>query len=522
MAGPSAGVAWEPMGRWGVVALWLAALGAVASAGPHETTGKLWSEFLALKGEEGWKAFDRRLDILRTLGGCDCAKAREALLQLARTSRSGDERVLAILSLGKIADLETARALVQAVERRPEPAVAQALAEALAGTVRPDVIAWLGGEALDTKEPEVVRACLEALAAADAPGTVPKLVEIYGKSKDVAVLHEAVRALGKTGGAGARPTLLRASAHPDWRVRLAAAEVLPAAVTGDEASFAAVRSLLMDPSTCVRRAAAAASAEAKLEEVAPDLIELLAQDPRLRTREAARQALKKLSDRDFGHDAGAWREWWRTRGEGATGETERKITFAQYYGVSVQSDRVLFVVDVSGSMSWPWRKEPKRIDVARKELVRVIRELRPDSLFNVILFSTKVRAWQKGEVPADPRHVEAALAWVERNVRDPEGDTYAFDALEEAFARNPEFDTICLLSDGAPSGGPYVSPEGILASVTAWNRYRGAVVHTIGLTLEDMDRGRPILAEDLRQMKDFVRRLAGRTGGECRIILRPP
>lgn len=510
------------MGRRGVLAAGFAVFAAAASAGPQETAGKLWTEFLALKREEGWKALDRRMDILRTLGGCDCGKARETLLQLARTSRSGDERVLAILSLGRIADLETARALLEAVVRRPEPAVAQAFAEALGQTTRPEIVAWLGGEALDTKDPEVLRACLEALAAAGAPEAVPKLVEIYGKSKDVAVLHEAVRALGRTGGAGARQTLLRASVHPDWRVRLAAAKVLPAAAAGDEATLAAVKALLLDAATCVRRAAAAASAEAKLEAVVPDLIELLAQDPRLRTREAARQALRKFGDRDYAHDAGAWREWWRTRGEGADGETERKITFAQYYGLSIQSDRVVFVVDVSGSMSWPWRKEPKRIDVARKELVRVIKELRPQSLFNVILFSTKVRAWQKCEVPADPRHVEAALAWVERSVRDPEGDTCAFDALEEAFARNPEFDTIFLLSDGAPSDGLYISPEGILASVNVWNRYRGAVVHTIGLTLESMDRGRPNLAEDLRLMKDFVQRLAARTGGECRIILRPP
>jgi hypothetical protein len=509
------------MGRWGVAAVMLGALGGAAPADPDVAAGRLWIEFQGLRRDEGWQAFDRRLDILRALGGCDCAKARDVLLALARTSRSGDERILAILSLGKIADLETARALLAALERRPEPAVTQAVAEALGQTTRPEVVQWLAGEALDTKQPDALRACLGALAALEAPEAVPALVGICGTSKDAHVLHDAVKALGKTGGPGARPALVAASTNPDWRVRLAAAAVLPAGAAGDEVSLAAVRALLVDPSPCVRRAAAAASAEAKLEAVVPDLIELLAQDPRLRTREAARQALKRFGDRDFAHDAGAWREWWRTRGEGAAGEPP-KITFAQYYGFSVLSDRVVFVVDVSGSMSWPWRKDPKRIDVARKELVRVLKELKPETLFNVILFSTKVRAWQTCEVPADARNVATALSWVERNVREPEGDTYAYDALEAAFARNPEFDTIYLLSDGAPSDGPYVSPEGILASVAGWNRYRGAVVHTIGLTLENMDRGRPNLAEDLREMKAFVSQLAASTGGECRIILQPP
>jgi HEAT repeat protein len=512
------------MRRRGIAAAWLAVLAAAASAGPEETADKLWSEFAGLRGDEGWKATDRRLDILRALGGCDCGKARQVLLQLARTSRSGDERVLATLSLGRIADLETARALLLSVERKPDPVVAQALADALAGSVKPDILAWLESEALGTKQPEVLRACLEALAAVEAPDAVPKLVEIYGGSKDVAVLHEAVRALGRAGGAGARPVVMAAASHPEWRVRLAAADVLPDLAKGDETLLAPTKALVLDPEARVRRAVAMAIGEAKLEALAPDLIDLLEKDSRLRTREAARQALKKIGGCDYGHDAAAWRQWWKMRGEDkqTLGEPDRKITFAQYYGVSVQSDRVLFVVDVSGSMSWPWRKEPRRIDVARKELSRVLKELRPESLFNVILFSTKVRAWQKSEVAADARHVEAALAWVDRNVRDPEGDTYAYDALEEAFERNPEFDTICLLSDGAPSHGPYASPEGILASVKVWNRYRGAVIHTIGLTLENMDRGRPNLAEDLRLMKDFVQRLASGTGGECKIILQPP
>jgi hypothetical protein len=260
-----------------------------------------------------------------------------------------------------------------------------------------------------------------------------------------------------------------------------------------------------------------ASADAKLEAVEPDLVELLGQDPRLRTRETARQALKKLCGRDFGHDVGAWRAWLRTKAEGASGD-ERPITSAEYFGVSVRSDRVLFVLDVSGSMSWPWR-DPKRIDVARKELARVIKELPPVSLFNVIIFSTKVRSWQRSEVQADARNVAAALSWIERNVRDPEGATYVYDALEEAFGRNEEFDTICLLSDGAPSHGPFCSREGILASVRVWNRFRGAVIHTIGLTLESCGAN---LAEDLGLMKAFVRDLAALTGGDCRIVVRPP
>jgi hypothetical protein len=510
------------MARWARATILLAALGAAAAQDVDDTAGRLWVEFQGLKGDKSWKAADRRQDILRGLGRLNGDKARQVLLRVASTSRTGDERVLAVLSLGKIADLETWQALQKALERKPDPVVAEAYAEALTGVVQPEVLRWLGSEALATKQPEVLRACLEALAAVQVPEAVPTLVALYGTSTDVAILHETVRALGKVGGPGARATLLAAATNPDWRVRVAAAEVLPLSAAGDEKMLAATKGLLLDQEPPVRRAAAKGAADAKLEALVPDLIELLQQDPRLRTREVARQALKTITGRDYGHDANAWRQWLRAQASDKETLGDPRITVAQYYGMALLSDRVLFIIDVSGSMSWPWRKDPKRIDVARKELERVLATLKPPCLFNMIVFSTRVHAWQRSEALADPKNVEAAIAWAENRVRDPDGDTYTYDALDEAFERNPEFDTIWLLSDGAPSDGAFFSPEGILECVKCWNRYRGAVISTIGLTLEDLDRGRPNLAEDLPLMKSFVQRLASSTGGECKLILRPP
>ncbi|HEX5136265.1 MAG TPA: HEAT repeat domain-containing protein, partial [Planctomycetota bacterium] len=240
----------------------LAFLCAAAATDPDGDARRLWSEYQQLRGTEGWQAFDRRLEILRALGGCDGDRSRKVLLQLVRTSRSGDERLLSILSLGKILDLDTAKELLKLVERRPEPAIAQALADALAGTKRADVTLWLGGEALDTKEPEVLGACIEALAALKPPEATARILAIYQGSTDVDILFEATRALGGIGGPGARAALRCSAAHPDFRVRLAAAEMLPARAAGDEEMIAAVRALLGDAEPCVRRAAAAASGAA--------------------------------------------------------------------------------------------------------------------------------------------------------------------------------------------------------------------------------------------------------------------
>ena len=200
----------------------------------------------------------------------------------------------------------------------------------------------------------------------------------------------------------------------------------------------------------------------------------------------------------------------------------RTYTFARYYGMSVHSDRVVFIVDVSGSMNWPWRRDPKRIEIARRQLTRVLKEMNRKTLFNLIVYSNKVRLWQKKEVEARPTNVAKALKWVDRTLVKPEGDTHTHDALKAAFSRNPEFDTIYLLSDGNPSDGDHVCPEGILAQVRVWNRHRRAAIHTIGLTLENLDRGMPIIAERPREMKAFMKDLARFTGGECRIVTNLP
>ena len=113
---------------------------------------------------------------------------------------------------------------------------------------------------------------------------------------------------------------------------------------------------------------------------------------------------------------------------------------------------------------------------------------------------------------------------LEKHFEKPDGDTYTLDALETAFERNPEFDTLYLLSDGNPSHGKYKSPEGVRARVRVMNRYRRAAIHTIALTLEGVDPGRIISAERRRlgTMKAFMKQLALDHNGTWRVITRPP
>ena len=173
-------------------------------------------------------------------------------------------------------------------------------------------------------------------------------------------------------------------------------------------------------------------------------------------------------------------------------------------------------------MAWPWRKAPHRIDVARAELAAVLRKLSPEIQFNVLVYANKSTWFRKAESPATPENVAAALAWAEKALAEPAGDTYLYEALDAAFTVDPQFDTIFLLTDGNPTAGRYWTTPSLLASVRAWNRHRRAAIQTIGLSLSSEDPGMPNLSEDLKVMSALLSALAAETSGEFREILNAP
>jgi len=497
----------------------------VAAQDPEEKAKGLYDRYVELRAKDDYSR--AKLNLLRQLGGLRTPTARTALLRILKATKSHDEKVVATLALCRNADEEAAREMLRYhAGRAQEAALTQALADGLATVTDRAVVACVVRDGLGAPQAHLAAACAEALAVLAAPEAAPRLRELYAKASgpaEVDVACAALHGLGGCGDAACRETILAAAQHADWRVRQAAADVLPT-LAPDPAVLERINAMLVDPSSNVRRAVAAGCGAARLEAAVPGLVDLLEQAPRLRTRYVVAQALKAISgDRDYSLDAAAWREWWKHRGEGDI--HARRMTFARYYGSDVFSDRVVFVVDASGSMSWPWsEREPKRITVARQQLARVLSHLDPGARFNVLVYESRVRAWQKGEAEATPANIERAQHWAERALADPDGDTHTYDALREALDHNPEFDTLYLLSDGNPSHGRYKSPEGIVAYVRAANRHRRAVLHTIALTLEHVDPGRIIEGERgrLGEIKGFMQELAAATGGTCQVVLRPP
>jgi hypothetical protein len=496
---------------------------AAAEETPEEKVEALVARYAELRREDDYTR--ARMNLIRSMGEHPIPSARAAVAKILRQTRSDDERIIGVHALGRIADAEAAKDLAEWVEKRKAPELFVALGDALGVCRDASVKEWLQGPALERKNPATLAACIHAVGTQQLPDALPRLTGLIDESLDVDVVHEAVRAIGLIGGDGAKDLLLRAAVHPDSRIRIAAADVVPLLDVDELEVRTIVLGLFADDSAQVIESLCRALGKGRVEVAVPQLIDVLDSAPRLRTRQTAYVALKAISKRDYAHDAGAWRLWWKHRNDPSKTPADLKgITYARYYGDDVLSDRVVFIVDLSGSMNWPWEKEPKRIDVARSQLLGVLESMPAAHRVNILAFANRVFTWQRSEQDATDANKRRAQRWVEKHFEEPDGDTLTLDALESAFEHNPEFDTIYLLSDGNPSHGRYKSPEGIRARVRVMNRYRRAAIHTIALTLESVDPGRIISAERRRlgEMKAFMKDLALDNGGTHRVVVRPP
>lgn len=254
-------------------------------------------------------------------------------------------------------------------------------------------------------------------------------------------------------------------------------------------------------------------------------------------------ALIRLTGMNFADRAADWAEWWKNNREtfefptpspgprtGGPARQENETRVVQFYGIEVESKRVCFVVDISGSMQEAMKEGDdagmSRLELAKRELGKIVDGLDPGTLFNIITFSSDVDSWldsvedlPKGiggkkpedkhapatggvsapaEKPKDAAQVakeaeaqkkfdEALRAKAHKYVEKlaANGGTNIHDALEMAFA-DPKVDTIFFLTDGQPSFGREVDPVRIREIVKRWNETRHIKISAISIG-EDMD-----------------------------------
>jgi len=175
---------------------------------------------------------------------------------------------------------------------------------------------------------------------------------------------------------------------------------------------------------------------------------------------------------------------------------QEPATTATYWDLPVHSDRVVFVIDVSGSMNQPFGTgDATRLAEAKRQLARVLGLLPAKAKANVIAFGNDAQGFAAGLQTIDDRRRKSAQTWAE--ALEARGATNVHAALQRAFA-DADVDTIFLLTDGRPSAGTIVAPDALAREVQRWNIGRGICIHTVALG------GR----------SDFLERLATDSGGE--------
>jgi Mg-chelatase subunit ChlD len=351
---------------------------------------------------------------------------------------------------------------------------------------------------------------LEEVAKDDSARAVELVVQVGAVAPDGPSWAAAVKALqGMTGAEASAELCARLRAKKlDPRARI----LLCDATAGreDAESGAALGGALEAKEPEVLRAALAAVRKRRPREAVEPLFGLFG---RLTTGKEAdgllatsvREALWELTAQCYETEED-WRKWWATaQGEfrprtgdagPPPGTSQREKPRPTFFGTELRSDRLVFVIDISGSM-----EAEGRIGRAKAQLEQAIGALSDKARFTVLAFSSGCRVWEKQLVPASPQNRQKALEFV-RGLT-PTGNTLTLGAMKAGFEVEGA-DAIVLLSDGFPTetnnatGQPMQNDE-VLSEIAALNRFKRWRIDTFGFASANM--------------ADFMKRLAEESGG---------
>ncbi len=463
--------------------------------------------------------------------GQDFKAARTAFEAAFRADRPAPEREAAVAGLMAFDDKETVRLLLTGIAfcdgiLAPRLARRDVLAE--------EIRKALGSETfkdartlpadLDRRIKEMRK---EAGDNQDAIDRELRVLEQIGKSlgtfrSEGAVAHlcgaglsdgEAARvrlmaaaALGEIGAEAAVKPLLKVLKDKDDRVRVAAADSLGRLRAAD--AVEPLIAMLEDAVWTVRGAAVEALGEIGDRRAVGPLVERIGKEEGRLQLDCAK-ALAALTGENFGAVPEAWKRWWKEKGS-ALGAGEGPppggypapppgSSDGGYYGIPVQTERAVFVLDVSGSMSKSFKDasrdpapgELSKIESAKNELSRVLRGFSSRGRFAVVVFNDVVTKWKDTMAPASEAMKGEATAFVKG--LSAASTTNIYDAMAAAFeiagmgARDKHYelgaDTIFLLSDGSPTkpDGSLDDWEKVLRAVAEWNALKRVTIHAIGV-----------------------------------------
>jgi hypothetical protein len=298
---------------------------------------------------------------------------------------------------------------------------------------------------LKEKDPEILAATLVAIAARKDREALPELEKLLEKSKEptfTEALLETMSALYS--GENTWVERLKGFADSsDLVVRNAAIYELGRLERRNLTEFFV--SKLSDGNWSTRYAAVRALEALRTREAIAALVARLPQETG-RMELLITDTLWRLTGKPFGRRTPAWVSWWQNEGaefqpispaeleklqEEAEERRLRQVTSAaEFFGIRIESHRVIFIIDVSGSMVEPLRARYEgeqgetRIDVAKRELKKAIEGLDPKALFNILPFSGGGRPLaRRGDRHCDERHAGRSPP-VRRSARGDGGDEH--------------------------------------------------------------------------------------------------
>ena len=169
----------------------------------------------------------------------------------------------------------------------------------------------------------------------------------------------------------------------------------------------------------------------------------------------------------------------------------------------------------------------RRLDYAKRELLKAIDSLTPNSMFNLVTFNgdDEAEAWKKELVPANKRNKGRFEKFVEK--LRPLGGTNLWSGMEKALGiktlvygshYETTVDELFLLSDGAPSAGDVIDPVEILRLTNEVNQFKEVRINTVFISSRTPPEVTAAQANMSLSPKELMRRMARENGGKFRDV----
>jgi HEAT repeat protein len=486
--------------------LWIPSLVLLTAAAVAQTEKDRAAEAALQEFHSYWKNRNPhvRQAAVQGLHGVDHHKVTSALLECLKDADPGVRRTAVAALSTQRNDLGVQELLRRAWMGRDKSerlAILQALRES-----RPPLARKVGLELGLSKEWEIRLAAVELLARYEDPdGSIAGLLKTLTGDREPLVRLAAMDAFCAQGGVPAITAAIAGTEDPDWRIQAASVAVLRK--SRDRAAI-------------------------------QPLIDILRRK-KGRILDDAHAALMDLTQTQWPLDGERWQEWWDQVKVGFQIPTAEEIAkrkekaalerkgydppagagrgdYAPYHGIRTRSRLLLFIIDVSTSMTelvtfdeadtaakraFEERYGDLRvkIDIARETLISLVAELPDHVRFNIITFSSEVDLWQKFLVSADGGNKARAIKFLSRltpqnlvasGARN-QGTTNTCGAIEAAYGAllgttlekntyKTEADTVFLLTDGLPTSGRITEPKLLLEAIEELTKRSRLVIHTIG------------------------------------------